>query len=95
MAYVRLSLMRPMAGHQEEVQSINKELVHMNRRMPGCLDSRSISALDGSGEVGRLTIWASQADADRAANDPRSLTLRSRLHLIILAGHLERSFQAS
>ncbi|MDP2949485.1 MAG: hypothetical protein Q8P22_08095 [Chloroflexota bacterium] len=95
MPYLRLSLMKPMAGHEDEVEGINRELVQINQGDPGCLASYLIAAMDGSAEVGRASVWASEADADRVANEPRPLSLRSQLHLLIQAGHAERSFAAS
>ncbi|HXG42047.1 MAG TPA: antibiotic biosynthesis monooxygenase [Dehalococcoidia bacterium] len=94
MAYIRVSLMRPMAGHEAEVESLNRELVAYYRRFPGCLAAYFVQAADGSGELGRVSVWEREEDADRAANDDHSLALRSRLHLLIQPGHQDRSFQA-
>ena len=86
--------MKPAAGRQSEVDRINRELVQEYRRQEGCMASYFISALDGGGEVGRVTIWDSEADSDRAATNPHSLALRSELHLLVLPGHVERAFAA-
>jgi quinol monooxygenase YgiN len=86
--------MRPMTGHEAEVESLNRELVAYYRRFPGCLAAYFVQAADGSGELGRVSIWEREEDADRAANDDHSLALRSRLHLLIQPGHQDRSFQA-
>jgi|FaiFalDrversion2_1042247.scaffolds.fasta_scaffold00468_2 quinol monooxygenase YgiN len=94
MAYIRVSLMRPLTGHEAEVERLNRELVAYYRRFPGCLATYFVQAADGSGEVGRVSVWERDEDADRAANDDRSLALRSHLHLLVQAGHQDRSFQA-
>lgn len=95
MPYVRFSIMRPMAGHEAEVERLNRELLDFYRRCPGCLATYLVKAADNSGEVGRLTIWEREEDADRAANADHSLALRSQLHLRIQPGHADRSFEAT
>ncbi len=94
MAYVRISLMKPLSGHQSEVEQLNHELVSLYRSQEGCLASYVVTALDGSGETGRVSVWESEEHADRAANEDHSMALRSRLHLQVEKGHVERSFLA-
>ncbi len=95
MPYIRISLMRPMSGQAAEVQRLNRELLDFYKRCPGCLAAYLLEATDGSNEMGRLTIWESEEDADRAANAEHSLALRSQLHLRVQPGHVDRSFQAT
>jgi len=95
MPYVRISLMRPMSGQGPEVERLNRELLDFYRRCPGCLAAYYLEAADGSGEVGRLTVWEREEDADRAANAEHSLAMRSQLHLRIQPGHVDRSFRAT
>ncbi|GBD13376.1 hypothetical protein HRbin24_01404 [bacterium HR24] len=94
MAYIRVSLMRAAPGHEGEVERLNRELVAYYRRFPGCLGTYYVRSADGSGEVGRVSIWESDDAADRAANDDHSMAVRSQLHLLIQPGHQDRSFQA-
>jgi len=94
LAYVRISLMRPLAGREAEVDQLNLELVEYYRGQPGCLQSTVIHAADGSGETGRVSFWDSEAAADAAANSDRSMFLRSRLHLMLRRGHQDRSFRS-
>ncbi|MDO8614165.1 MAG: antibiotic biosynthesis monooxygenase [Dehalococcoidia bacterium] len=94
MAYVRISLMRPLSGRDQEALKLNSELVELYRDQQGCLGSHLITAADGSGEMGRVSFWASEAAADTAATTDRSLFLRSRLHLLVRRGHQDRSFQS-
>lgn len=84
--------MTPARGHEQEVTAINEQLAEFYRSQPGCLSSNFVRAADASGEQGRVTFWAREADADAAAGQERSLYLRSRLHLLVQAGHQERSF---
>ena len=94
MPYIRISLMRPLTGKEAAVLDLNAQLVAFYRQQEGCLQSHVIKATDGSPEVGRVSLWESEAAADRAATLDRSMALRSRLHLLVRRGHLERSFLA-
>lgn len=92
MAYVRISLMRPLAGREAEADQLNRDLAAHYREQPGCLQSTVIHAADGSGDTGRVSFWESEAAADAAASTDRSMFLRSRLHLLLRRGHQDLSF---
>ena len=92
MGYVRISLMRPLAGREAEADKLNLDLVEYYRQQAGCLQSTVIHAADGSGETGRVSFWESETAADTAASTDRSMFLRSRLHLLLRRGHQDRSF---
>jgi len=92
MPYIRISLMNPQAGREAEVAELNEQLTMFYRQQEGCLLSYFVEAADGSGEMGRVSLWESEEVADRAANVEHSLALRSRLHLVVRAGHRDRSF---
>jgi quinol monooxygenase YgiN len=94
MAYARITFMNPVAGSKEEAAALNRELVALYREQPGCQHSYELSAADGSGEIGRMSLWDSEAAADAAATNDRSMFLRSRLHLLIEHGHQDRGFRA-
>ena len=94
MAYVRISLMRPLAGREAEVDELNRELVQFYRGQAGCLQSTVLHATDDSGETGRVSFWESEGTADAAASTDRSMFLRSRLHLMVRRGHQDRSFHS-
>ena len=94
MPYVRISLMKPLSGREAEVEKLNQELVAMYSQAEGCLLSHFVRSVDGSGEMGRLFLWESEGAADRAATTNRSMSLRSRLHLLVRKGHQDRSFHA-
>ncbi len=93
MPYVRVSLMQPLPGREQEVEELNRELISFYREQPGCVSCQFIRAVDDSSEVGRLTQWESEAAADAAATTDRSMQLRSRLHLAVHEGHVDRSFR--
>ena len=94
MPYVRISIMRPLAGREAEALKLNSDLVQLYSGQKGCLGSHLIRAADGSGEIGRVSFWESEGDADAAATADRSMFLRSRLHLLVRRGHQDRSFHS-
>ena len=94
MVYVRISLMKPLVGREAEAAELNEQLVAFYRQQKGCLQSHFMRAADRSGEMGRVSLWESEEAADEAASAHHSLSLRSRLHLLVRRGHQERSFLA-
>ena len=94
MCYVRLSLLATLEGHEAEARRVEEELLAFLAQQPGFVDGYLLSAPGPSPEVGRLTVWESEADADHAANLDHVLALRSRLLQITEEDRFERSFQA-
>ena len=94
MPYIRISLMKPLAGEQKEVIRINKELLSYFSEMKGYITGYVLRAAGGADDLGRVTVWEDEDDADRAASDQRTFTLRSDLHLKVRAGHTDRAFTA-
>lgn len=92
MAYVRITLMRAIAGHESEVNELNREQAEYYRRQAGCLQSTAIRAADGSVRTGRVSFCKSEAAADAAASTDRSMSLRSRLQQIVGRDHQDLSF---
>ena len=95
MAYVRISLMRPKTGHTSDVARIMLDLLSFYRTQTGYVDGFLLRSTDGDGEIGRVTIWRSEADTDATAQTAHVLSTRSRLMpLIEDESHVERSFEA-
>ena len=94
MSYVRLSLMTPLPGSEADLLEAQEDLLKFFSEQPGYVDGYLLTAHDGSGEVGRLGIWESPAQADQAANSDHVLAVRSRINLLVAEGHTERSFLA-
>ena len=95
MTYVRISLMKPLSRRPLEVEKLNRELVQLYRKQEGCISGHLIGAAPGSGEVGRVSFWQSESAADAPATSDQSLSLRSRLHLLVKRGHQDTSFDSS
>ncbi|MHB8575985.1 MAG: antibiotic biosynthesis monooxygenase [Dehalococcoidia bacterium] len=81
MAFVRISIMRPRPEMREHVRSHYQALIDATSKLPGFVRGYVLESSDLSGEVGRVTIWRSQVEANRAANDPRVLSIHSELML--------------
>ena len=92
MPYVRLSIVKPRRGREQEVEELLVELTRFALTEPGCLGAHVLRPDDQTGEFGRIAIYESQQDADRVANTAHAMSVRSRLHDAIEAGHDERAF---
>lgn len=94
MAYVRITLMRPLDGHEGAVDEMNRKLAGFYRDQDGCLQSAALRTTDASGAIGRVSFWESESAADAAASTDHSMFLRSRLQQIVGPEHQELSFLA-
>jgi quinol monooxygenase YgiN len=95
MPQIRISLMRAKPGHAEDVARIMGELLTSYRTQPGYIDGYLLRSADSAGDIGRVTIWSSEAATDAAAQTAHVLSERSELlPLIEEESHVERSFEA-
>jgi heme-degrading monooxygenase HmoA len=93
--YVRLSLMRPKGGQEALVTEILNDLLGFYSSQPGYLEGYSLSSNDPGPEVGRVTLWRSEHDAEATASAQHVMSQRSELMRVVEPGtHLERSFTA-
>ena len=93
--YVRLSLMVPRRGCADRVSQTTDDLLDYFSKQPGYVRGYKLTSSDGSGELGRLTVWTSEEEADRVATSEHVLAVRSELmQLIEEESHVERSFTA-
>lgn len=85
--------MKPVPGREQEVTAILDDLLANFAKQPGFIVGyRIVEPIEG-GEVGRISIWESAELADQAASTDHVMAIRSQLHLMIEAGHQERSFE--
>jgi heme-degrading monooxygenase HmoA len=92
MPYIRLSIARPIKGQESRLQEIMTKLNDLSKDQPGCRESYVLKPRDDSGEVARIAIYDSEAEAETAANNSSFMALRSQLHLVSEPGHVERAF---
>jgi quinol monooxygenase YgiN len=90
MPYVRIALMQPKSGSLDRVRELQLELLRYDRTLPGFLGGYLLEPEDGTGRIGRLVLWESKADADGAAQQQHTLTLRAALTSLILSGASRR-----
>jgi hypothetical protein len=95
MLYVRISLMRPHPGHERAVAEIIDDLVAFYAKQPGYVAGYKIGSADDIGEIGRITIWKSEQDAEAAAATTHVMSKRSELRDLVEGDfHRERSYFA-
>lgn len=95
MLYVRMSLMTPTPGRQQDVAAIMDSLVSFYAKQPGYVVGYKLAAADDTGDMGRVTVWRSGEEADATAQTNHVMSLRSDLMPMIEEGsHQERSFYA-
>lgn len=92
MPYVRLSIAKARKGEEKRLEELMRKLVTLTEGQEGFVESYLLRPHDDSGEIVRITIYRDEASAERAANNQSVMALRSELHLIAEAGHMERAF---
>jgi hypothetical protein len=80
MAYVRLTLLRPRPGFEDELAQVLEDLDAALSDSPGLLFSFVLN--QGNGRLGRVSLWLSKDEANREAASERILSLRSRLRYL-------------
>jgi hypothetical protein len=93
--YLRLSLVRPVEGRAEEARQLEEDLLSYFAAQGGFVGGYRLTASDGGREVGRITIWKSEAVADQAAASPHIMALRSKLLTVTEEGRVEMAFEAA
>lgn len=76
MAYVRLTVLRPTAGHTEQALETLRELDGFLAEESGLIMSL---VFHEEAVVGRISVWETEAESNVAAQKDLSLALRSRL----------------
>jgi heme-degrading monooxygenase HmoA len=92
--FARLTLATPRPERMAEVRRHYEELVAHVASLPGFVGGWVLLPSGDEGDVGRLTLWETEADANRAANDPRALSLHAELQFDVSGNLWDRSFQA-
>jgi hypothetical protein len=94
--YVRLSLVVPNPGQEARVSMILDDLLTFYAAQPGYLEGYSLDPQRPGGELGRLTFWRSEDDAEVTAGNQHVMAQRAELlRLIEGDSHVERSFLAT
>ena len=92
MAYVRLSIAKSLKGQEERFQTVMRRLSEVTAEQAGCTASYIMEPHDDSGEIARISFYDDESSAAAAAQSQTIMSLRSELHLVTEAGHVERGF---
>ncbi len=93
--YVRLSLMNPKPGQDERVSRLMDDLLQFFPSQPGFVRAYKLVREYPDPKIGRVTVWKSEQDADKAANQQHVLSTRSELLEITEQEYqIERSYTA-
>ena len=88
-------MMTPQFGQDERVQELLDQLLRFYQDRPGFITAYRL-APDAHAEtkrVGRISVWESEDDAHRTANEQRDMAIQSELKLATQdATHEEHSF---
>ena len=95
MVWLRLTLFTPLPGQAAEVRRHLDDLEDTLSTEQGYLLGGVFASAEASQEMGRFSLWRSQEEADRAANLPHVLAVRSQIHNLIHPGHTERLAEVS
>lgn len=97
MPYVRIALTQAKEHQEAEVRRIHEELLRYDRGLPGFIEGYLLHDPDGGERTGRLTLWQQRSDADQAAQQQHTLTVRSELTRLIRnepSAHFEVGIEA-
>ena len=93
MAYIRVSLVRPLGGRREEADRILRALSEFHATQPGHWVTFRVESRDEAARIGRIAVWNDEAAANAAAQATHDQALRSQLNQLVDAGtHVEQSF---
>ncbi|MBI4339246.1 MAG: hypothetical protein HY680_04765 [Chloroflexi bacterium] len=92
MPIARQSVVHPKANMAQRVATVLDELEAAYAALPGYILGFRYRPHGVSGELGRIAVWASQQDADRAAQNTHIIAIRARLTRIIEGEHEEHIF---
>ena len=95
MAYIRMSLMTPRSGQEEELENLLDRLIEYFHGKSGFIAAYRLSPDPHSRDdrIGRISIWESEVDANRMSSDQHDLALQAEIKRLALdATHQESSF---
>jgi hypothetical protein len=96
MSFVRISLMKPKARQGRAARDLLEKLACYHQQQLGYVFGYTLASTDGGIEIGRVSVWADEQAANRAATTRHDLSLRSQLNLVIEPGsHRESSFDGT
>src|ERR1039457_2514509 len=93
MSYIRLSMAVPQSERAVEIRQQYERLLSYLADQPGFV-SGWVVAGHGEGEIGRLSIWESEAAANRAATGSYVMALHAKVRSAAAGQLWDRSFMS-
>ncbi len=96
MPFIRVSVMTPQPGKEQQVSDLIDSLLALYKGRPGFITAYRLASRTSAGmtRMGRLSIWKSEEDIRSMAAEERDMALQSQLKLITDdATHEEYSFE--
>ncbi len=90
MPIARQSVVHPLPDQVASVEDLLDQLEAHYTTFPGYLMGFRYRPQGNPGEIGRIALWRSHEDANKAAQDTHVVALRARLNNMIHGEHLER-----
>ncbi|MBI4199442.1 MAG: hypothetical protein HY535_03085 [Chloroflexi bacterium] len=90
MAIARQTVVRHLPGAAKKVEDVLDRLEAHYATFPGYMFGFRYQPTDDAGEMGRIALWRSLADADHAAQQTHTIALRAELNSLIHEKHIER-----
>ena len=95
MSYIRVSMVAPPPERMADVRRRYEEIVAYVATFPGYISGWVVAPGHGEEQVGRLTIWQSEADANHAATDAHAIALHSQVQFTAGGTVWDRSFDTA
>ena len=80
---------RSASDKKAEVERLLDDLEEHFSNMSGFVMGFRFAGIEDENQVGRVSLWKSHQDADQAAMLDHTMAIRSQIHRLIEAGHLE------
>ena len=100
MTVARVSIMhtasdftRTASDKRAEVERLLDDLEDHLSKLDGYVMGFRFAGVEDENQVGRVSLWRSHQDADRGAIMDHTVAIRSQIHRLIEAGHLETIVQ--
>ena len=75
----RQSVFSVTSEHERQLEELLNQLEASAAALPGYVMGFRYRSTTGSGELGRISVWRSQHDADNAAQNQHIMALRSQV----------------
>ena len=93
MPVARVSIMVVKPFNRKEMDRLQEALEEHLSKLRGFTMGFSFEAIGEKDTLGRVTVWATEDDANRAATENHTVALRAQMHLLQEPGHTDHLVQ--